>query len=66
MRSGFTNSEEYPAKGRFKQSLIAGLKSGETDTKTKGGTFKAKKIEFFGLKIDEKTITSSEESKSIS
>ena len=66
MRSGFTNSEEYPAKGRFKQSLIAGLKSGETDIKAKGGTFKAKKIEFFGLKIDKQTMTSCEESKSIS
>ena len=30
MRSGITNSIDYPAKGRFKQSLIAGVKEGES------------------------------------
>ena len=54
MRTGKTNSEDYPAKGRFKQSLIAGQNPGEITNERKLGTFKAQKIEFFGLTIQEK------------
>ena len=49
MRSGNPELEDYPVKGRFKQSLIAGSKPGDTANEKKLGTFKAKKIEFFGL-----------------
>ena len=59
MRSGKTNNDEYPAKGRFKQSLIAGSKPGDINNDRKLGTFKAQKIEFFGVKINQE-ITSTQ------
>ena len=50
MRSEYINNIKYPERGRFKQSLIAGLKPGESSDK-KGGTFKAVKIEFLALEF---------------
>jgi len=49
MRSGKTNEEDYPAKGRKGAFLIAGLNKDEKGNANLVGTYKAIKIEFFGL-----------------